>query len=179
MADFALALPITLKNEGGFFDRSETSGEVVNMGITLATLRSLGILKSTGLPTAADIEFVRTLSVDDVTPIYRQQYWDKLGLDAFRSQPVANSVFDLDVNSGPGEAVIILQRSVNAVNPRELAVAVDEKLGPQTIYAVNRANPVLLLSAIRAGGIDFYNSIQPASDRPGWIARLTRMTANA
>ena len=168
MASFDLAIPITLAHEGGFF-HNPTTGEVVNRGITLATLRSLGVLHTSGPPTTADIAFVRGLTLDEVEQIYREQYWDKLSLDQIKDQEVAAKVFDLAVNMGVVTAARILQQAVG--------VPVDGIVGPHTIGAANAANPLILLSDIRTVASARYQQIAAANpalaeDLPGWLSRL-------
>lgn len=168
MADFQTALAITLDHEKGFFHNTVT-GEVVNMGITLDTLRSLGILKTRGPATPEDIAFVKGLTAEDVSPIYRQEYWDKLQLDKFVNQAVANKVFDLAVNTGTHQATMFLQRA--------LRILADGQLGPLTLSAANSADPQRVLDSIRSQGAQFYrelaaNNPELAPDLPGWLARL-------
>lgn len=168
MAQFDPAVTLTLKHEGGFFHVPAT-GEVVNMGITLETLRSLGVLKTSGPATQADIDFVKSLTVDEAKDIYRHQYWDKLRLDLMDSQDVANKVFDLAVNTGLSQASKILQQA--------LGVPIDGILGPKTMAAANAANPLILLADIRTCGAHFYCEVAQskpalAPDLPGWLNRL-------
>ncbi len=168
MADFNLAIPITLEHEGGFF-HNLTTGEVVNMGVTLATLRSLGILKTSGLPTTGDIAFVRGLTMDEVEQIYREQYWNHLELDQINDQAVAAKVFDLAVNMGVVTAARILQQAVG--------VPADGIVGPHTIGAANATDPVALLGMIQSRAATQYQQIAIANpalaeDLPGWLRRL-------
>jgi lysozyme family protein len=168
VADFQTALGLTLAHEGGYFQVAAT-GEVVNHGLTLATIRSLGLVKSTGPATLADIAFVKKLSVEDVTPIYRQEYWDRIELDGVTNQEIANKIFDLAVNVGCDQAVIFLQRAVGA-KP-------DGDLGAITLMLTNRADPVALLAKIHQQAEAFYRQLaanNPAltPDLPGWLARL-------
>lgn len=164
MADFKTALAITLKSEGGFFHVIET-GEVVNMGITLETLRNLGVLKSSGPATDADIAFVKSLTLDEVTEIYEKEYWCNIG--EISSQTVANKVFDVQVNTGHG--VIFLQLA--------LGVQDDGILGPRTAAATNEADPQKLLAIIKLEGTAYYKNLATkkdiwAKDLNGWLARL-------
>ena len=78
MADFQAALKITLENEGGFnyAKRPDGTVEVVNMGVTLETLRRLhfrtGPIPTTvGNVTAIDVDFVKSMTVDFVSRIYK------------------------------------------------------------------------------------------------------------
>ena len=168
MADFDLAIPITLAHEGGFFHNT-TTGEVVNMGITLTTLRSLQVLRTNGPATPDDINFVRTLTEDEAREIYRSEYWDKLCLDAIDSQDVAAKVFDLAVNMGVVTSARILQQAVG--------VPVDGIVGPHTIGAANTTDPVALLGMIRSRAATRYWQIATenpllAENLPGWLHRL-------
>ncbi len=171
MADFTPAVTLTLQHEGGFFHNAAT-GEVVNMGVTLATLRSLGILKSSGPALQSDVEFVRSLTEDEAKDIYHMEYWAPLQLDHINSQDVANKVFDLGVNMGISAAAHILQVAL-------LMVPADGIVGPRTIAAANSADPAKLLSEIREAAKRKYQEIaylNPAlaSNLPGWLNRLNQ-----
>lgn len=164
MADFNVALALTLKNEGGFAWIRETN-EVVNMGITLDTIRHLGILKSSGPPTDADVAFIKSLTLAEVTDIYRQQYWGRMG--ELTSQALANKVFDVQVNTDHGIRFMQLA----------LKLKDDGILGPKTLAAANSVNPDLLISEIKEEGKQYYQYLATkkaawAKDLPMWIARL-------
>lgn len=168
MADFLPAITKTLAAEGGFFHNVKT-GEVVNMGITLATLRSLGVLKSVGDASESDIQFVKSLAIDEARDIYREEYWDKLKLSQLNSQGVANKVFDLSVNMGTLGVTRILQKA--------LGIPVDGIFGPKTMTAANAADPSDLLYKIRAQAKDFYDYLAQSNplltpNLTGWLNRL-------
>jgi len=168
MADFEQAVEKTLKAEGGFFHNLKT-GEVVNRGITLATIRSLGILKSHGPATQADIEFIQSLTEEETKDIYHLEYWSKLNLDDIHFQDVANKIFDLAVNMGVVSAARMLQKACN--------VTPDGIVGPITIGRANAIDPVVLLATIRSEAADRYEQIAQAnpvlaSNLPGWLGRL-------
>ena len=97
MADFASALALTLKHEGGFVDDKDDLGGATNLGITKATYEAW-----VGVPVT--VEDMRALTVDMVTPIYKKRYWDVLSLDDCQDQRYAESLFDYCVNAGPGAA---------------------------------------------------------------------------
>lgn len=164
MADFQIALAITLKSEGGY-NRDPETDEVVNMGVTLEFLRHAQILMSSGPPTDKDVAFVKSLTRDEVAEIYDKYFWGELG--KLTSQAVANKVFDVYVNTGHG--IVFLQLA--------LKVADDGILGPKTIAAANAADPVALLATIKSEGKAYYELLATkkaawAKDLPGWIARL-------
>ncbi len=169
MAEFVPAVEKTLLAEGGYYHNPAT-GEYANLGITLKTLRSLGVLMTSGPATPEDIKFVKSLTEDEAKDIYWESYWDKLRLDEITSQDVANKVFDLAVNTGPGTAVKLLQRALPAV-------LVDGIIGPKTIWAANSCDPLALLARIRDEAAHHYEQIAAnnpalAPDLPGWLNRL-------
>lgn len=168
MANFEPAVKKTILAEGGFF-YNHTTGEVVNMGVTLATLRSLGILHSTGTPSKEDVAFVKSLTADEAKDIYRKEYWDPLHLDHINDQAVAAKVFDLAVNMGVVSAARFLQASCG--------VAEDGVVGPITIARANAMDPVALLGSIRARASNRYQEIASANptlvgNLHGWLSRL-------
>ena len=78
----------------------------------------------TGQP--APIEVMQNLTVADVAPIYKQDYWDRVRADDLPSG-VDWAVFDWQVNSGNRSAKA-LQRNVGAT--------ADGAVGPMTLQAV-------------------------------------------
>lgn len=118
--------------EGGFVNDPDDPGEATKYGVTIHTMRRLGLdLTGDGVVGVAD---VRRLSRAQAVDIFITHYFERPRIDAV---PVAlqASLFDMYVNAG-GNAVKILQRLL-----REMGydVAVDGAVGPQTLGAVRRA----------------------------------------
>ena len=178
MGDFNAALKATLANEGGFF-HNKTTGEVVNMGITHWTLRSLGFLtnKPRSVPASPDeIDYVMRLSLDTVSEIYKKEYWDKLALDSV-ADPLAAKVFDVGVNTGIGTSARFLQDAVNVLLWPS-AIATDGVIGPNTLQEVNKAEADALLAQFKVEAAKYYRSIAQQPDKAGfldgWLARLNK-----
>jgi murein DD-endopeptidase MepM/ murein hydrolase activator NlpD/uncharacterized protein with LGFP repeats len=93
-ADFSKALSFTLKWEGGYVNDPDDPGGATNKGITQTTYN--GYRKSQGL-----VEFKAVLSISDeeVSTIYRQNYWFATGSDKL-SGKLAMCHFDASVNHG-------------------------------------------------------------------------------
>lgn len=171
MAEFEPAVTITLRNEGGFFHNPVT-GEVVNHGITLRFVRS-------SVKPDADEDFIRNLTIEDASAIYRTHFWDRYNIGSINDQNLANKVFDLNVNMGPGAAnhvgaLTLLQTAVNACGGQ---CAVDGIVGPATIEQVNALDPANLLAQYKDLASQRYtqiaaNNAQLAGDLTGWLARL-------
>ena len=126
------ALVEILRREGGYVNHRDDRGGATNWGITEAVARAHGW---TGT--------MRNLPRDKALEIYRQQYWISPRFDAVAdfSPKVAVELFDTGVNMGPGVAVAMLQRSLNALNRNQRDwpdVVADRMVGPATLNALAR-----------------------------------------
>jgi lysozyme family protein len=118
--------------EGGYVNDADDPGGATNHGVTIHTMRRLGLdLDGDGQITAAD---VRRLTRAQATEIFVEHYYNRPKIDAL-PQALRPSVFDMYVNAGT-HAVKILQRLLNEMR---LTVAVDGAIGPQTIAAAVKA----------------------------------------
>jgi lysozyme family protein len=172
MADFQTAVNITLQNEGGFF-HNQVTREVVNHGITLK------FVQDSGCQPNADEDFIRNLSSDAASQIYQKYFWGRYHIGSINDQSLANKVFDLTVNMGPGSAnhpgaLTLLQSAVNACGGQ---CAVDGSLGPISLGQINALDPAQLLAQYKALAAQRYSDIAAgntnlASDLNGWLARL-------
>ena len=118
--------------EGGYVNDPDDPGGATNYGVTIHTMRRLGLdLTRDGQITAAD---VRALTRAQAVDIFVEHYFVRPRIDRL-PEPVQASVFDMYVNAG-ANAVRILQRLVRDMR---IDCAVDGVIGPQTIGAVERA----------------------------------------
>ncbi|HUO29039.1 MAG TPA: glycosyl hydrolase 108 family protein [Bryobacteraceae bacterium] len=172
MADFEPAVTITLANEGGFF-HNQVTGEIVNHGITLK------FVQSSGYKPDADEDFIRNLSTDEASAIYKTYFWDRHNIGSINGQDLANKVFDLTVNMGPGSAnhpgaLTLLQSAVNSCGGQ---CSVDGLIGPLSIAQINARDPATLLAEYKSQAADRYRQIAAGNaeltgDLSGWLARL-------
>lgn len=118
--------------EGGFVDDPDDPGGATNHGVTIHTLRRLGIdLTGDGRIDSTD---VRRLSKPQAVDIYLEHYYQRPGISAL-PDPVQPSVFDMYVNAG-ANAVKILQRLTTDMG---FPCDPDGVIGPQTIRSVQLA----------------------------------------
>ncbi|QGU20746.1 hypothetical protein MCHK_09515 [Mesorhizobium huakuii 7653R] len=122
--NFARALALVLKSEGGWSDDPQDPGGATMRGVTLANFRRY--VKADA--TKADL---KKISDDQVATVYRRFYWDAVA-GAQLPAGVDYAVFDFAVNSGPGRAAKYLQAVAG--------VGQDGRIGPATLTAV-RAKP--------------------------------------
>ncbi|NRP12436.1 hypothetical protein XMM379_001499 [Aliiroseovarius sp. xm-m-379] len=121
-----------ISREGGYVNDPDDPGGATKYGVTLNTMRGLGIdLTGDGKITSQD---VKALTRDQAREIFVRHYFHRPRI-ADLPQPLQPSVFDMYVNAG-GNAVRILQRLVGKMG---YAVAVDGVLGPRSLRAVRLA----------------------------------------
>lgn len=168
-----------IAREGGFVNDPADPGGATKYGVTLGTLRRLGLdLNRDGAVTARD---VKLLTPDQAVEIFVTHYFKAQNLDQLPAA-VQASVFDMQVNAG-GQAIRILQEVLVRMGH---AVAVDGVLGPKTIEAARLAaapDPQLFTDAYGIARRNYYYALaarRPASrkyattragTKGGWILR--------
>jgi lysozyme family protein len=86
---------------------------------------------------------IRHLTLAEATELYRAGEWTRCRCDAL-PDGLDIALFDIAVNNGPGQAVTLLQRSLNEAAALDPALAVDGFLGPQTCAAAQAGGPTAL-----------------------------------
>jgi len=165
--------------EGGFVNDPNDPGGATNFGVTIHTMRRLGLdLTGDG---AVDINDVRAMTQAQAVDIFLEHYFQSPGIGGL-PEMLQPSVFDMYVNSG-SNAVRILQRLLIEMG---YDIDVDGAIGPQTLRAANAAAlaaPDHLADAYGIARRDYYYMLgdrRPASRRyarrrsggkGGWITR--------
>ncbi|MBF9033580.1 peptidoglycan-binding protein [Rhodobacterales bacterium HKCCE2091] len=118
--------------EGGFVNDPDDPGGATNHGVTIGTMRRLGLdLDRDG---DVDVADVRALDRDGAVKIFVDHYFHEPRIDLL-PEALQASVFDMYVNAG-SNAVVILQRLLRDMG---LEIAVDGIIGPQTAAAASAA----------------------------------------
>ncbi|MEY8802897.1 holin-associated N-acetylmuramidase [Leisingera sp. XS_AS12] len=121
--------------EGGFVNDPDDPGGATKYGVTIGTLRRLGLdLTGDG---RIGVDDVRAFSPEDAERIFIRHYFDAPGIGAL-PQSVQASVFDMYVNAG-SNAVRILQQLLVQMGYQ---VTVDGVIGRQTAGAARQAAEV-------------------------------------
>lgn len=149
MADFNIAIPIVLRNEGGYVWDANDSGGETKYGISKRSYPNLDI---------------KNLNVAQATVIYLKDFWKFGGIN---DQDVANKLFDSYVNM-KHIAIKLIQRLVN--------VPQDGEYGPATERAINQYDPGMLLAHFKESLINHYQNIVKANPAEGkflvgWLRR--------
>ena len=168
-----------IAREGGFVDDPDDPGGATNFGVTIHTMRRLGLdLNEDG---DVDVRDVRLLGRDQAIEIFLEHYYRRPKI-ARLPEALQPSVFDMYVNAG-AQAVQILQRLLRDMG---LEIAVDGVIDPQTARAAEtafQAAPNHLVDAYGIARRNFYYSLadrRPASrkyarrrdgGKGGWIRR--------
>jgi lysozyme family protein len=119
--------------EGGFVNDPDDPGGATNYGVTIHTMRALGLdLDKDG---DVDVRDVKLLTMEQAVDIFIKHYFEKPQIWRLPEELHA-TVFDMQVNAGLN-AIKILQNLVNRVNKQ--SIAVDGQIGPATAGATMEA----------------------------------------
>jgi lysozyme family protein len=110
-------LETILHHEGGYVNHPKDPGGETNLGVTKRVYEEWGGKKD-----------MKDLLVEDVAPIYKKNYWDKMKGDDLPSG-LDLCVFDFGVNAGPGRSAKYLQTMIGTV--------ADGGIGPNTLKKVD------------------------------------------
>ena len=171
--------------EGGFVNDPDDPGGATNFGVTIHTMRRLGLdLDRDG---DVDVGDVRALSRGQAVAIFIDHYYRRPGI-AGLPEALRGSVFDMYVNAG-ANAVKILQRLLREMGE---VVDVDGVIGPQTqaaaaraaqaapdhigdAYGIARRNYYFALADARPASRKFART--RAGGKGGWIRRAEEFIA--
>ena len=115
-SNYDKCLKTILHHEGGYVNHPKDPGGETNLGVTKRVYQEHGGTKD-----------MKDLLVEDVAPIYKKGYWDKMKCDDLPSG-LDLCVFDFGVNAGPGRAAKFLQSMIGTT--------VDGGIGPNTLAKV-------------------------------------------
>ena len=162
--NFARALSLVLKWEGGWSNHPQDTGGPTMKGITLATMRRYVDRKATA-------DDLRRISDAQIAKVYRKRYWDAVKGDEL-PDGIDYATFDFAVNSGPARASKYLQRAAG--------VAQDGVIGPVTLAAVRGMDPVTLIESLCASRMAFLKRIKswPVFGE-GWTNRVNDVRRHA
>ena len=164
-ANYDKCLETILHHEGGYVNHPKDPGGETNLGVTKRVYEEHGGTKD-----------MKELTVEDVAPIYKKGYWDKMKGDDLPSG-LDLCVFDFAVNAGPGRAAKYLQTLV-------AALPVDGGIGPMTLAKVNeyveKFNVKHAVDHYQANRQKYYEELSTfATFGRGWTRRVEETTHEA
>jgi len=115
-------LETILHHEGGYVNHPKDPGGETNLGVTKR------VYESWVMENDLHQKDMKDLKVEDVAPIYRKNYWDRIKGDQLPSG-LDLCVFDFGVNAGTGRSAKYLQTLIGTV--------ADGGIGPNTLKCLD------------------------------------------
>ena len=190
MNRFDECVNVVIGFEGGYVNDPADKGGETNYGITASTLNSA---KTKGwIPFNVTIQNIK---LEHAKIIYKKGYWDVVQADSL-PHPLDLIMFDSAVNHGPGAAVKLLQKSLNALL-RYTELKIDGIVGPLTLRAVNDyiglgstpgtppdSNIRYLCIDVLLNRVELYSSIVNSNRSQekflrGWLNRVFKLKSQA
>ena len=141
--NFDKCLHMLLEHEGGYVNNVHDKGGMTNLGVTKKVYDKWIDRESTE-------QEMRDLTPDDVAPIYKKNYWDRVKGDSLPSG-LDWACFDWAVNSGSGRPAKAVQRAVGA-EP-------DGAIGPQTLGLIMEKDPEFIIDYVYIVRKAFYEGL--------------------
>ena len=156
--NFDKCLAMLLEHEGGYVNSKHDRGGMTNLGVTKRVYDEWIGRESTE-------QEMRDLTPDDVAPIYKKNYWDRVKGDQLPSG-VDWCAFDWAVNSGSGRPAKAIQRAVGATQ--------DGAIGNQTLALIAEKDPKFIIDYVYTVRQAFYESLDDYKHfGRGWSRRNT------
>lgn len=162
-------MPRILAHEGGLVNNPNDPGGWTNRGVTIGTLKKLGIDKDGDGD--SDLADLKLLTAADAAKVFKRFYADHVQADLL---PIGldYAMTDFAVNSGPTRAAEHLQRI--------LGVAVDGHIGPQTLAKVAQCDAKALIVALSESRLRFLRNLKTwGTFGAGWQRRVFEVQAAA
>ena len=168
MSNFHKCLDMILHHEGGYVNHPKDPGGMTNLGVTKRVYEDW-------VGYAVSEHTMQNLTEEDVGPIYRKNYWDRLKCDEL-PEGLDLCVFDFGVNAGTGRSAKYLQRMIGTV--------ADGGIGPNTLRALgNYIEEVGTEGAIKnfqSKRQEYYESLSTFETfGRGWTRRVDETTKAA
>ena len=158
--NFDECLKMLLHHEGGYVNHPKDPGGETNLGVTKRVYEKWGGTKD-----------MKDLTVEDVDPIYKKNYWNRCKCDDLESG-VDWVVFDWAVNSGTGRAAKAIQKICGASQ--------DGAIGPKTLALIKLQNTEYVIEEFGKIRQNFYESLKTFDTfGKGWTRRNKETTEKA
>jgi lysozyme family protein len=161
MSNFNKFFDRLIGHEGKFqnnrADRGNWTGGKVGVGLLKGTKFGISAMAYPDLDIA-------NLTVEEVKPIYKRDYWDRFQAESYHPA-IGFQTFDAGVNHGPGNAVRFLQRAAGVLD--------DGDMGPASLRAVKAMELNDALLRFNSERLSFMVKLSTFDEfGRGWVARV-------
>ena len=158
--NFDECVKMLLHHEGGYVNHPKDPGGETNLGVTKRVYEKWGGTKD-----------MKDLTVEDVAPIYKKNYWNRCKCDDLESG-VDWVVFDWAVNSGTGRSAKAIQKICGASQ--------DGAIGPKTLALIKTQDTEYVIEEFGKIRQNFYESLKTFNTfGKGWTRRNKETTEKA
>jgi len=141
--NFEKCLEMVLVHEGGYVNNKNDRGGMTNLGVTRKVYEDW-------IDRPVSEEEMRNLTPEDVAPIYRKNYADRIHFDSLPSG-LDWACLDWAINSGASRPAKAIQRAVGATT--------DGVIGPKTLQLVAEKDPEFIIDYVYTVRQAFYESL--------------------
>ena len=171
MAQFETFYPLLAELEGGYQAIESDSGNYNSLNELVGT--NYGISARfyedyIGYPPSE--EDMKDITKQEAKKIYREEFWDYNYASEIENQDVANTVIDMEINSGNG--VRMAQEVLK--NQFEKDIAIDGIMGNETLGAINNVNPIAFVNEYNFARIEYYMSLGKGEWLSIWVRRVQK-----
>ena len=147
---------MVLVHEGGYVNNKNDRGGMTNLGVTRRVYEDW-------VDRPVSEQEMRDLTPEDVAPIYRKNYADRIHFDSLPSG-VDWACLDWAINSGASRPAKAIQRAVGATT--------DGVIGPKTLQLVAEKDPKFIIDYVYTVRQAFYESLDDYKHfGRGWTRR--------
>jgi lysozyme family protein len=141
--NFEECLEMLLEHEGGYVNNENDRGGMTNLGVTRRVYEDW-------VDRPVSEQEMRDLTPEDVAPIYRKNYADRIHFDSLPSG-LDWACLDWAINSGASRPAKAIQRAVGAT--------ADGVIGPKTLQLVAEKDPEFIIDYVYTVRQSFYESL--------------------
>ena len=141
--NFNKCLEMVLVHEGGYVNNKNDRGGMTNLGVTRRVYEDW-------VDRPVSEQEMRDLTPEDVAPIYRKNYADRIHFDSLPSG-LDWACLDWAINSGASRPAKAIQRAVGATT--------DGVIGPKTLQLVAEKDPKFIIDYVYTVRQAFYESL--------------------
>jgi len=141
--NFEECLEMLLEHEGGYVNNENDRGGMTNLGVTRRVYEDW-------VDRPVTEQEMRDLTPEDVAPIYRKNYADRIHFDSLPSG-LDWACLDWAINSGASRPAKAIQRAVGAT--------ADGVIGPKTLQLVAEKDPEFIIDYVYTVRQSFYESL--------------------